>query len=886
MSEPSQAAAAPSYPIARNTTSTATEKLDAVPVAEVNLAISGMTCASCVARVEKKLNKLPGVRASVNLATDEARLELSETGAQLGIADFLAQVSAAGYEAQLISRTDLTPTAGSATTTGAGARTGTTNPHDDAHPATTNPSTLAESARAAATREAADAQASARIASLRRRFWISLALSIPVVALSMIPALQFPYWQWVIGALTLPIALWCGWPFHRSAAAALRHGSTTMDTLISLGTLASLGWSIWALLWGGAGGADYRMSMTGIHTLATGATHGSHVYFETAAMIVTFLLLGRWLETRSRRSAGDALRSLLALGADDARRVRTASGADVDEIISASDLAVGDEFLVAPGTKIATDGVVVSGTTAVDASLLTGESTPIDVGPGDEVTGATLTTAGAIRVRATRVGRDTTLAQMGRLLTRAQSGKAPVQALADRVSAVFVPAVILIALATFGVRLALGNPLDLAIMTAITVLVVACPCALGLATPTALMVGSGRASQRGILIHGPETLESAHSVNTIILDKTGTLTTGTMAVDRVILPPAGADGAAGGVVATKEATKKEAAEKEAAHKETAHQEYALNEAKEALALAASVENYSEHPLARAIVTRAREEGLQLAPATDFENLAGQGVRATIGGQRYYATSPRALREAGVDLSEWENVLEEAASGGASLVMLARLGDDGAARGREGNAREAAGRETEAREAGACEALALVTVRDQLRPTSAAAVAELKDLGLTPILASGDNAATTRAVARAAGIEIVHAEVLPEEKVRVVEAARAEGRRVAMVGDGVNDAAALAAADLSIAMGSGTDVAKAASDITIVNSDLRNVGAALRISAATLRVIRQNLAWAFGYNLIAIPAAVAGIILPGLAAAAMASSSVIVVLNSLRLRRAE
>ncbi|AIE83088.1 heavy metal translocating P-type ATPase [Actinotignum schaalii] len=835
---------------------TSTTPDSGAPVAEVNLAISGMTCASCVARVEKKLNKLPGVRASVNLATDEARLELSETGAHLDTADLLAQVSAAGYEARLISRTDLTPAAGSGTDTSAGARAGTTNPHDDAHPATANPSAQAESARAAATREAADAQASARIASLRRRFWISLALSIPVVALSMIPALQFPYWQWVIGALTLPIALWCGWPFHRSAAAALRHGSTTMDTLISLGTLASLGWSIWALLWGGAGGADYRMSMTGIHALATGAPHGSHVYFETAAMIVTFLLLGRWLETRSRRSAGDALRSLLALGADDARRVRTASGADVDEIIPASDLAVGDEFLVAPGTKIATDGVVVSGITAVDASLLTGESTPIDVGPGDEVTGATLTTAGAIRVRATRVGRDTTLAQMGRLLTRAQSGKAPVQALADRVSAVFVPAVILIALATFGVRLALGNPLDLAIMTAITVLVVACPCALGLATPTALMVGSGRASQRGILIHGPETLESAHSVDTIILDKTGTLTTGTMAVDRVILPPAGTDGAAGGGVA-----QKEAAEKEATEKETAYQENALNEATEALALAASVENYSEHPLARAIVARAREEGLQLAPATDFENLAGQGVRATIGGRRYYAASPRALREAGVDLSEWENVLEEAASAGASLVMLAR-------------------------ETGAREALALVTVRDQLRPTSAAAVAELKELGLTPILASGDNAATTRAVARAAGIDIVHAEVLPEDKVRVVEAVRAEGRRVAMVGDGVNDAAALAAADLSIAMGSGTDVAKAASDITIVNSDLRNVGAALRISAATLRVIRQNLAWAFGYNLVAIPAAVAGIILPGLAAAAMASSSVIVVLNSLRLRRAE
>ncbi|MDK8352760.1 MULTISPECIES: heavy metal translocating P-type ATPase [Actinomycetaceae] len=835
MSEPPQAAAAPSSPTAQNTASTAAENLATTPVAEVNLAISGMTCASCVARVEKKLNKLPGVRATVNLATDEAHLDLSEAGAQLDTTDFLAQVSAAGYEARLISRTELTPRAVRSEDANASARTRDTDPSAAAHPTTAHPNTSAESARAASeVREAAEARTSARIAALRRRFWISLALSIPVVGLSMIPALQFPYWQWVIGALTLPIALWCGWPFHRSAAAALRHGSTTMDTLISLGTLASLGWSTWALLWGGAGGADYRMSMTGIHALATGAAHGSHVYFETAAMIVTFLLLGRWLETRSRRSAGDALRSLLALGADDARRVRTASGADVDEIIPASELAVGDEFLVAPGTKIATDGVVVSGTTAVDASLLTGESTPIDVGPGDEVTGATLTTAGAIRVRATRVGRDTTLAQMGRLLTRAQSGKAPAQALADRVSAVFVPAVILIALVTFGVRLALGNPLDLAIMTAITVLVVACPCALGLATPTALMVGSGRASQRGILIHGPETLESAHSVDTIILDKTGTLTTGTMAVDRVVLPPAGAGGR--GAVATRT---------------------------EALALAASVENYSEHPLARAIVAGARAEGLELRPATDFENLAGQGVRATIGGQRYYAASPRALREAGVDVADWESTLEEAASSGASLVMLARCD---AARGSE--------------------ALALITVRDQLRPTSAAAVAELKNLGLTPILASGDNAATTRAVARAAGIDTVHAEVLPADKVRVVEAARAAGARVAMVGDGVNDAAALAAADLSIAMGSGTDVAKAASDITIVNSDLRNVGAALRISAATLRVIRQNLAWAFGYNLIAIPAAVAGIILPGLAAAAMAASSVIVVLNSLRLRRAE
>jgi heavy metal translocating P-type ATPase len=690
----------------------------------------------------------------------------------------------------------------------------------------------------AADAEAAAARASvARVADLRRRFLVSLALSAPIVAVSMTPAWQFSGWQWILGALSVPVALWCAWPFHRAAWRAGRHGSTTMDTLVSLGIVASMGWSLWALLLGGAGEFGYTMRMTGIHGL--GHADRPHLYFETAAMIVTFLLLGRWLEARSRRSAGDALRSLLALGAQEATRVRRADGTAVEEVVEAGSIEVGDEFLVRPGEKVATDGVVLDGASAVDASLLTGESVPVDVSAGTSVTGATVNTYGVLTVRATRVGEETTLAQMGRLLTEAQTGKAPVQRIADRISAVFVPAVIAIAAATFAVRLVLGNPLETALASAITVLVVACPCALGLATPTALLVGSGRASKLGALIKGPEILESAHAADTIILDKTGTITTGAMGVADVRLLDGDMD--------------------------------------ELVALAAGVERGSEHPVAKAIVGYARERSIAPTPVVDAAAAAGHGISGRMDGRVVHAGSLTWLESLGV------RCRDESAD---AADMAAPEGADGS----HGLAATAAAAPSEA---GASlvgvslngRLLGIFAVRDTLRTETPEAVAELKDLGLRPILVTGDNEATARAIAAQAGVDDVRAGVLPEGKLAVVEGLHAEGRTVAMVGDGVNDAAALAGADLSIAMGSGTDVAKAASDVTIVNSDVRTIGAALRISARTLRIIKENLVWAFGYNVIAIPLAIFGVIVPGLAAAAMASSSVIVVGNSLRLRKA-
>ena len=579
------------------------------------------------------------------------------------------------------------------------------------------------------------------------------------------------------------------------------------------------------------------MRMTGIHGL--GHADRPHLYFETAAMIVTFLLLGRWLEARSRRSAGDALRSLLALGAQEATRVRRADGTAVEEVVEAGSIEVGDEFLVRPGEKVATDGVVLDGASAVDASLLTGESVPVDVSAGTSVTGATVNTYGVLTVRATRVGEETTLAQMGRLLTEAQTGKAPVQRIADRISAVFVPAVIAIAAATFAVRLVLGNPLETALASAITVLVVACPCALGLATPTALLVGSGRASKLGALIKGPEILESAHAADTIILDKTGTITTGAMGVADVRLLDGDMD--------------------------------------ELVALAAGVERGSEHPVAKAIVGYARERSIAPTPVVDAAAAAGHGISGRMDGRVVHAGSLTWLESLGV------RCRDESAD---AADMAAPEGADGS----HGLAATAAAAPSEA---GASlvgvsldgRLLGIFAVRDTLRTETPEAVAELKDLGLRPILVTGDNEATARAIAAQAGVDDVRAGVLPEGKLAVVEGLHAEGRTVAMVGDGVNDAAALAGADLSIAMGSGTDVAKAASDVTIVNSDVRTIGAALRISARTLRIIKENLVWAFGYNVIAIPLAVFGVIVPGLAAAAMASSSVIVVGNSLRLRKA-
>jgi len=807
---PGSGGAAPALPLTSRQDASLQTDGSAAPAVEVELAISGMTCASCVARVEKKLGKLPGVTAVVNLATEKARVELSPQAEDVEDSILVGTVVKAGYGATVLRRI----------------RVGADGQRE------------ASAGVDAAEAEAAAARASsARVADLRRRFFVSLALSAPIVAVSMTPAWQFSGWQWFLGALSVPVALWCAWPFHRAAWRAGRHGSTTMDTLVSLGIVASMGWSLWALLVGGAGEFGYTMHMTGIHGL--GHAGRPHLYFETAAMIVTFLLLGRWLEARSRRSAGDALRSLLSLGAQEATRTRRADGTVVEEGVEAGRIEGGDEVLVRPGEKVATDGVVLDGASAVDASLLTGESVPVDVSAGSSVTGATVNTYGVLTVRATRVGEKTTLAQMGRLLTEAQTGKAPVQRIADRISAVFVPAVIAIAAATFAVRLALGNPLETALASAITVLVVACPCALGLATPTALLVGSGRASKLGALIKGPEILESAHAADTIILDKTGTITTGAMGVADVRLLDGDMD--------------------------------------ELVALAAGVERGSEHPVAKAIVGYARERSIAPTPVVDAAAAAGHGISGRMDGRVVHAGSLTWLESLGV------RCRDESAD---AADMAAPEGADGS----HGLAATAAAAPSEA---GASlvgvsldgRLLGIFAVRDTLRTETPEAVAELKDLGLRPILVTGDNAATARAIAAQAGVDDVRAGVLPEGKLAVVEGLHAEGRTVAMVGDGVNDAAALAGADLSIAMGSGTDVAKAASDVTIVNSDVRTIGAALRISARTLRIIKENLVWAFGYNVIAIPLAIFGVIVPGLAAAAMASSSVIVVGNSLRLRKA-
>lgn len=862
------------------------------PAAEVDLAVGGMTCASCVARVEKKLNKLDGVRAVVNLATERAHIELDPSAASLSNAELIAVVVKAGYDASLIRRHDdvgpvNVPSAGSRS--GAGSRPGgeydvgsgsvpESGEFSGAAPlATSDSHTADEAERSQAAQDAADAAAKARVADLWRRFKVSAVLSVPVIGLSMFPALQFAGWQWLIAVLSLVIAVWCGWPFHRAAFRAARYGASTMDTLVSLGVIASMGWSLWALVFGGAGGMDYTMHMTGIHGLGHAAS--PHIYFESAAMIVTFLLVGRWLEARSRHHAGDALRALLELGASEALLVsradttlcastpaspagpsdgRPVTLSDADPItpeatmrmIPASDLRVGDIFRVRPGEKVAADGVVVSGTSSIDASLVTGESVPVDVGPGDPVTGATLNVHGSLDIRATRVGEETTLAQMGRLLAEAQTGKAPVQRIADRISAVFVPGVIAIALATFAIRLAIGNPLQMALASAITVLVVACPCALGLATPTALLVGSGRLSRLGALIRGPEVLESAHRVDTIMLDKTGTLTTGIMNVNAIEpSPDSGLD------------------------------------APELLALAAGLEGHSEHPVAKAIVRAASEEGITPAVVSDFENHSGHGVSGRVDSSAL-AASGRAAGDIG------------SGSSSSTLIAAGRLdwlanrlrSDANHLRSGVGTIRARVGA---LEETGATvvviavnDAVAgLIAVRDTVRPEAAATIAALRAGGLTAVVVTGDNAGAAATVADELGIEDVRAGVLPDQKLQILRDLQGAGRRVAMVGDGVNDAAVLAGADLSIAMGSGTDVAKAAADITIVNSDIRAIPASLHVSGRTLTIIKENLAWAFSYNLVAIPLAVFGLIVPGIAAFAMASSSVIVVANSLRLRAA-
>ncbi|MFD9389655.1 heavy metal translocating P-type ATPase [Streptomyces sp. NPDC060000] len=745
-------------------TSTTTETPIAephAPTAEVELLIGGMTCASCAARVEKKLNRMDGVTATVNYATEKAKVSYP---AGTAVTDLIATVVKTGYTAEEPVR------------------------EPEREPVR------------------ADAPRDPELADLRHRLLVSVLLAAPVVLLAMVPSLQFDNWQWLSLTLAAPVVVWGGGPLHRAAWTNLRHGAATMDTLVSVGTLAALGWSVWALFFGDAGMPGMRHPFE----LTVSRTDGaSTIYLEVAAGVTAFILLGRYLEARSKRRAGAALRALMELGAKDVAVLR--DGKEVR--IPVDRLAVGDRFVVRPGEKVATDGTVVEGMSAVDASMLTGESVPVDVGPGDAVTGATVNAAGRLVVEATRIGADTRLARMARLVEDAQSGKAEVQRLADRISGIFVPVVLLLAVATFGGWLVATGDTVAAFTAAVAVLIIACPCALGLATPTALMVGTGRGAQLGILIKGPEVLESTRRVDTVVLDKTGTVTTGRMTLQEVHV----ADG---------------------------------TDERQLLRLAGALEHASEHPVARAVAAGAEERVGELPAAERFENVPGRGVRGRVEGRevavgRLFETVP----------DEVAHARGEAERNGRTAVVV---GWDGVARG-------------------------VLAVADAVKETSAEAVRELRALGLTPVLLTGDNRAVAEAVAAAVGIDRVIAEVLPEDKVDVVRRLQADGRVVAMVGDGVNDAAALATADLGLAMGTGTDAAIEASDLTLVRGDLRAAADAIRLSRRTLATIKGNLVWAFGYNVAALPLAAAGLLNPMIAGAAMAFSSVFVVTNSLRLR---
>jgi Cu+-exporting ATPase len=751
------------------------------PDRAVDLAIGGMTCASCAARIEKKLNRIDGVSATVNFATERARVVVPDG---VGVDQLVAQVEAAGYSAR------------------------------DARPPVPNASAAAATGPSTGSPGGAGEGDDGDLAALRQRLVTSAVLAAPVVVLAMVPALQFDYWQWLSLTLAAPVATWGAWPFHRAAWTNLRHGAATMDTLVSLGVIAAFGWSLYALFIGDAGvpGMTHGFTLTAERGMGS-----SMIYLEVAAGVTVFLLAGRYAEARAKRRSGAALHALLELGAKDVAVQR--GGSEVR--IPVDQLAVDDIFVVRPGEKVATDGEIVEGTSAIDTSLLTGEPVPVEVGPGDAVIGATVNAGGRLAVRATRVGADTKLAQIARLVEDAQTGKAPVQRLADRVSAVFVPAVIAFAAATLGFWLGAGEPATTAFTAAVAVLIIACPCALGLATPTAIMVGTGRGAQLGILIKGPEVLESTRRVDTIVLDKTGTVTTGAMALHEV-LPADGVD------------------------------------PDDLLRWAGAVEDASEHPIGRAIAAGARASGLDLSVVEGFNSAQGLGVTGVVDGHAVAVGREQFLADLAVHLDgRLRAERDRAEAAGATAVLVSW---DGRMQG-------------------------LLVVGDTVKPTSAVAVEELRSLGLRPVLLTGDNRAAALAVAAEVGIaaDDVIAGVLPDGKVDAVAGLQEHGV-VAMVGDGVNDAAALARADLGLAMGTGTDAAIEASDLTLVRGDLRAAGDAIRLSRRTLAIIKGNLFWAFAYNLAALPLAAAGLLNPMLAGAAMAMSSVFVVTNSLRLRR--
>ncbi|WKX69388.1 cation-translocating P-type ATPase [Streptomyces sp. XD-27] len=741
--------------------------------AEVELAIGGMTCASCAARIERKLNRMDGVEATVNYATEKAKVHYA---GDISVEDLIATVEATGYTA--------------------------------APPAPARTRTPDAGGTQAPAAEEAD-----ELRPLRQRLITAVMLAVPVIVLAMVPAWQFEYWQWLSLTLTAPVVTYAAWPFHRAALTNARHGAATMDTLISVGTSAAFLWSLWALFLGTAG----TPGMTHGFELTINRTDGAgNIYLEAAAGVTAFILAGRYFEARSKRKAGAALKALLELGAKEVTVLREGR----EELIRTEQLVVGDRFVVRPGEKIATDGVIVEGASAVDASMLTGESVPVEVAVGDSVTGATLNAGGRLVVEATRVGADTQLARMAKLVEDAQNGKAAAQRLADRISAVFVPVVITLALATLGFWLGNGAGLTAAFTAAVAVLIIACPCALGLATPTALMVGTGRGAQLGILIKGPEVLETTRTIDTIVLDKTGTVTTGQMTLLAI------------------------------------HTTDDVTEA-EVLRLAGALEHASEHPIAQAVATGAAQRIGALPTPEDFANIPGLGVQGVVDGHAVLVGREKLL-------SEWAMTLPAALAGAKAEA-------------------EAAGR-TAIAVAWDGQARAVLEVADAVKDTSPEAIRRLRALGLTPILLTGDNQAVAESVAREVGIDEVLAEVMPQDKVDVVKKLQAEGRSVAMVGDGVNDAAALAQADLGLAMGTGTDAAIEAGDLTLVRGDLRAAADAIRLARRTLATIKSNLFWAFAYNIAALPLAASGLLNPMIAGAAMAFSSVFVVGNSLRLRR--